>query len=88
MKTTIHLQMLDRLRYVLQASQMARENGARLAPRYDDLVIVLQEPSDKTYKDEYEAVKASSKAIQLVEKSLALAIQRRVDPEWEAFPQC
>ncbi|KAF2181275.1 hypothetical protein K469DRAFT_261621 [Zopfia rhizophila CBS 207.26] len=80
-KATIHLHELDRVGQELQASLMARENATRLATGYDDLVVVLLEPSDKAEWDKYDEMIASSKALQLVDETLKLAFagQRGVD---------
>ena len=37
----------------------ALENTVRLATGYDDLVVVLREPSDRAEWDEYDEMKAS-----------------------------
>lgn len=57
----------------LKASKLALENASRLAAGYEDLVVVLLEPSDKADKEGYEAMKASPTALKLLDESLALA---------------
>lgn len=78
---TIHLQGLDRVGLELGASPLARENAAILATGYDDVVVVLLEPSDKAERVPYDVMKASSKALELLDETLALAFagQRGVD---------
>jgi hypothetical protein len=78
---TIHLQELDRVGLELGASPLARKNAAILATGYDDVVVVLLEPSDKAERVQYDVMKASSTALKLVDETLALAFagQRGVD---------
>jgi hypothetical protein len=80
-KATVHLHELDRVGLELHASLVARKNAARLATGYEDLVVVLLEPSDKAERDQYDVMKASSKALELVDGTMALAFagQRGVD---------
>lgn len=80
-KATDHLHELERVGVELRASVLARENAARLATGYDDLVVVLMEPSDRAEWVEYDGMKASSKALQLIDETLKLAFagQRRID---------
>lgn len=57
-KATDHLHELDRVGVELHVSLMARKNAARLATGYEDLVVVLIEPSDRAEWDEYDEMKA------------------------------
>jgi hypothetical protein len=79
--TPNHLHRLDRVGEELDASQLARKNAARLATGYDDLVVVLMEPSDRAECVEYDGMESSSKALQLVDETLRLAFlgRRAVD---------
>jgi hypothetical protein len=57
-KTTNHLHELDRVGVELHVSLMARKNAARLATSYEDLVVVLIEPSNRAEWDKYNEMKA------------------------------
>jgi hypothetical protein len=71
MKATDHLHELERVGVELCASVLVCENAARLATGYDDLVVVLLEPSDRAEWVEYDGMKASSKALQLTDETLS-----------------
>ncbi|XP_014550218.1 hypothetical protein COCVIDRAFT_116074 [Bipolaris victoriae FI3] len=79
--TTAHLQELDRTGLELGASPFARENAKNLATGYGDLIVVLLEPTDKAETHCYDAMKASSPALQLVDETLTMAFagQRNVE---------
>jgi hypothetical protein len=72
---TIHLQELERVGLELGASLLARENAKSLATGYDDVVVVLLEPSDKAERVQYDEMMAFSKALKLVDETLALAFE-------------
>ncbi|KAJ6282168.1 hypothetical protein J3E71DRAFT_341371 [Bipolaris maydis] len=79
--TTVHLQELDRTGLELGASPFARENAKNLATGYGDLIVILLEPTDKAETYRYDAMKASSTALQLVDETLTMAFagQRNVE---------
>ena len=79
-RTTVHLQELHKTGLKLGASLLARENAKDLATGCSDLIVVLLEPSDKAEKDCYSAMKASSRALQLVDEVLVISFagQRNV----------
>jgi hypothetical protein len=70
---TVHLQELDKMGLKLGASPLARENAKNLVTGYDDLIVVLLEPSNKAENECYSAMKASSRALQSVDETLAVA---------------
>jgi hypothetical protein len=79
--TTTHLQVLDRVGALLQATDRARENAARLATGYDDLVVVLMAPSNSAEWVSYDEMKSRSPSLRLVDETLQLAFEGQRDLE-------
>ncbi|KAI4167672.1 MAG: hypothetical protein LQ343_007026 [Gyalolechia ehrenbergii] len=70
-----HLDQLRKLGSTLNATECARKNAERLATGYEDLVVVLQEPSDIAEDVPYHKMFQSSTALQFVDASLRLAFK-------------
>jgi len=80
-KGIAHLEELVGLARKLEENKSILDNALRLATRYEGLFTVLLVSSDKADKERYEAMRASSTALKLLDESLALTFagQQSVD---------
>ena len=70
-----HLGPLRELGSVLDATDFARENAERLATGYEDLVVVLLEPSDNAEDAPYDEMFSRWTTLQCVDESLRFAFK-------------
>ena len=70
-----HLDRVRELGFMLNATAHARNNAERLASGYEDLLVVLLEPSDKAEHVPYDSMFAQSTALQCLDESLRLAFR-------------
>lgn len=69
-KTTCHLGLLDQLADRLNVTEYARENAKRLATGYQDLIVVLLEPTDKAEDVGYIPMFNASNTLRFLDMSL------------------
>lgn len=68
-----HLEILDELARELKVCSNGLQNARRLANGYEDLVVVLIEPTDKAEEVPYEEMLAASETLLCVDETLQFA---------------
>ncbi|KAJ5661906.1 uncharacterized protein N7477_009522 [Penicillium maclennaniae] len=68
--TTRHLDILDDLARDLEVRSYGLQNARRLAKGYEDLVVVLIEPTDKAEEEPYQEMLAASKTLLCINETL------------------
>jgi len=76
-KAYSHLAPLCDLADTLRVTEYALQNAKRLAIGYDDLVVILLEPSDAAEDVKYEEIFNYSEVFKEVDKSLRFAFKNR-----------
>lgn len=71
--TTSHVDLLDDLARGLKVRSHGLQNAQRLATGYEDLVVVLIEPTDKAEEVPYEEILAASKTLLCINETLQFA---------------